>query len=105
MAGVSTTGGARSRVFALDGTRVRPSSERLLHELAGAPEQPVAAVERRIPDDVVEQPVERAAELRARLVADRDQVVAVDLEVGQAVRARALRLEHGAEARQRRQVV
>src|SRR5690349_2608477 len=60
---------------------------------AHALQQLLARVERRVLDDSIEQPVKRSPELRAFAVAELDQVAAVDGEVLQAVRLRALLLE------------
>src|SRR3954471_19216079 len=67
-------------------------------QLLRAGEQRLAPVELRLLDDLVEQRRERPAELRARAVPDRDQVGAVDGEVGQPVRTAQLALDRLAEA-------
>src|SRR5438034_9569360 len=61
--------------------------------LAGATEQPLAAVVTGIGDDVAEQQLERVTERRSGLEAQVDEIRAVDGEIGQPVRARALRFE------------
>src|SRR5579862_309370 len=60
-------------------------------------EQPFARVQRRIVDDGLQELPEDAAEPRAGLQSELDQLVAADGEIPEPVRARTLRLEHGRE--------
>src|SRR5712691_12769086 len=81
--------------------RGRPSPEDRTHSPAQlrtrAAEKRGASVQGRLVDDLAEQVAERMAELRPRLEAELDQVVAVDREVGEAVRLSALPSQHAPE--------
>src|SRR5579862_8194701 len=77
--------------------RARPRRSASHEHALSAAEKHAALVQSRLVDDGLQQPVQRGAELWAGPEPELDQVVAVDGEIGQAMRARALALERLAE--------
>src|SRR5215216_219208 len=87
-----------------NGSRRKPRRGSL-PELGGALEQPVLPVQRRIADDLAQEPVERSADRRPLAEPRSDQVGAVDCQVTEPVRILQLALDDLAEPPERRELV